>query len=196
MNPVTADTTRCAWAVGPGGGPVDLMTAYHDDEWGQVQRDDRRLFEKLCLEASQSGLSWLTILRKRESFREAFAGFEPARVARFDGVDRARLLADASIVRNRLKIDAVIWNAGRFLELVGEQGPFAGWLDRTIPRRGPLRPDATMADLPAETAESRTLAAVLRGRGFRFVGPTTVYAFMQATGIVDDHLPGCFRYSG
>jgi len=190
------DPPRCGWAVDREGRPIELLTAYHDDEWGTVQRDDTRLFEKLSLEAFQSGLSWLTILRKRESFREAFAGFEPARVARFDSVDRARLLADASIVRNRLKIDAVIWNAGRFLELVGEQGPFAGWLDRTIPRRGPLRPDATMADLPAETAESRTLAAVLRGRGFRFVGPTTVYAFMQATGIVDDHLPGCFRYSG
>ena len=196
MNPVTADTTRCAWAVGPGGGPVDLMTAYHDDEWGQVQRDDRRLFEKLCLEAFQSGLSWLTILRKRESFRSAFAGFEPALVARFDEADRARLMADASIVRNRAKIDAVIWNAGRFGELVANEGRFAEWIDRTIPARGPLPPGATMADLPAETAESRTLARALRDRGFRFVGPTTAYAFMQATGIVDDHLPGCFLYRG
>ena len=172
------------------------MTAYHDEEWGTIQRDDRRLFEKLCLEAFQSGLSWSTILRKRESFRSAFAGFEPAVVARFDAADRARLLADASIVRNRAKIDAAIWNAGRFAGLVAVEGPFVGWLERTVPRRGPLPPDATMADLPAETPESRALARALRDRGFRFVGPTTSYAFMQAVGLVDDHLPGCFRYRG
>ncbi|HLA15520.1 MAG TPA: DNA-3-methyladenine glycosylase I [Candidatus Limnocylindrales bacterium] len=196
MSGSAADPPRCAWAVAADGRPVELMTAYHDDEWGQVQRDDRRLFEKLCLEAFQSGLSWLTILRKRESFQRAFAGFEPARVARFDDADRARLMADSSIVRNRAKIDAVIWNAGRFDELVAREGPFAEWIDRTIPVRGPLPPDATMADLPAETAESASLARALRDRGFRFVGPTTAYAFMQATGIVDDHLPGCFRYRG
>jgi DNA-3-methyladenine glycosylase I len=172
------------------------MTAYHDDEWGTIQRDDTRLFEKLSLEAFQSGLSWATILRKRDAFRRAFAGFEPADVARFDDADRGRLLADASIVRNAAKIDAVIWNAGRLVELVATEGSFAAWLERTVPRRGPLPADATMADLPAQTAGSGALARSLRERGFRFVGPTTAYAFMQAVGLVDDHLPGCFRYRG
>ena len=187
---------RCAWAVDGVGQPVALMTAYHDEEWGTVQRDDRRLFEKLCLEAFQSGLSWATILRKREAFRAAFAGFEPTVVARFADADRARLLADASIVRNRAKIDAVISNAGRFVDLVAVEGSFAGWLERVVPRRGPLPAEATLADVPAETPASRALADALRARGFRFVGPTTAYAFMQSVGLVDDHLPGCFRYRG
>jgi DNA-3-methyladenine glycosylase I len=172
------------------------MTAYHDQEWGTVQRDDHRLFEKLSLEAFQAGLSWATILRKREAFRSAFAGFSAAQVARFDDSDRARLLADSSIVRNPAKIDAVIWNAGRFVELVAVEGPFAEWLERIVPPRGPLPRDATAEDLPAETPGSRALASGLRARGFRFVGPTTAYAFMQSVGLVDDHLPGCFRYRG
>ncbi len=196
MSGPAGDLQRCAWAVDPDGRPIDLMTAYHDDEWGTVQRDDTRLFEKLCLEAFQSGLSWLTILRKRESFQAAFAGFEPAIVAAFDDTDRSRLLGDVSIVRNRAKIDAVIWNAGRFLELVEADGPFAEWLDRTVPPRGPLPADTVLTELPAETAGSRTLARALKQRGFRFVGPTTAYAFMQAVGIVDDHRPTCFRYRG
>jgi DNA-3-methyladenine glycosylase I len=187
---------RCPWAIDRDGRPIDLLADYHDTEWGTVQRNDTRLFEKLSLEAFQSGLSWLTILRKRESFRRAFAGFDPSIVARFDDADRTRLLADASIVRNRAKVDAVIWNASQLLELLAIEGSFAGWLDRTIPRRGPLPLEARLLDLPAETAESRTLAGALRQRGFRFVGPTTAYAFMQAVGIVDDHLPGCFRYRG
>jgi DNA-3-methyladenine glycosylase I len=190
------DRPRCWWAVDRDGRPVEHMTAYHDEEWGAVQRDDVRLFEKLCLEAFQSGLSWSTILRKREAFRAAFAGFEPAVVARFDDDDKARLMADASIVRNRAKIDAVIWNAARMTELIAQEGSFKAWLDRTIPPRGPLPPGTGPGDIPAETPASRLLAKALRGRGFRFVGPTTAYAFMQAVGIVDDHLPGCFRYRG
>ena len=196
MNGDPAEPARCPWAVDRDGRPVALMTAYHDEEWGTVQRDDRRLFEKLCLEAFQSGLSWSTILRKREAFRSAFAGFEPAVVAGFDDADRARLLGDASIVRNRSKIDAVIWNAGRFAELAAAEGSFVGWLERIVPRRGPLPPDATMVDLPTETPASRDLARTLRDRGFRVVGPTTAYAVMQAVGLVDDHLPCCFRYRG
>lgn len=187
---------RCPWAVGRDGQAIPLLTAYHDDEWGTLQRDDRRLFEKLSLEAFQAGLSWLTILRKREAFREAFAGFDPVAVAGFDEADRTRLLADATIVRNRAKIEAVTWNAGRFVDLVDRVGPFAGWLDRIVPARGPLPPGTTPGEVPAETPASRALATALRAEGFRFVGPTTAYAFMQSVGIVDDHVAGCFRYRG
>jgi len=180
---------RCWWA-----GSDPLMVAYHDAEWGVPLGDDQRLFEMLSLEVFQAGLSWQTILRKRGVFRSAFRGFEPEIVAAFDDADRARLMADAGIVRNRAKIDATIGNARALLELVASEGSFADYLRRQLgpPTRQP--PNATAEDLPATTPASDSLSRDLRQRGFRFVGSTIVYAFMQATGLVDDHLPGCFRY--
>ena len=171
------------------------MARYHDEEWATPVADDDELFERLALESFQAGLSWSTILRKRDAFRAAFRGFEPAVVAAFDDRDRARLLADAGIVRNRAKIEATIGNAAAALAITRERGSFAAYLaDRFAapPRR--LPPHATRADVPSRTEESDTLSADLRARGFRFVGSTIVYAFMQSVGLVDDHLPGCFRY--
>jgi DNA-3-methyladenine glycosylase I len=177
---------RCSWADS-----APEYRAYHDREWGFPVADDVRLFEKLSLEGFQAGLSWLTILRKREGFRRAFAGFEPARVARFDDADVARLLADASIIRHRGKIEAVINNAQRALELQGQEGSLAAyvWRFEAPARPGPLARDE-LARL-AQTPDSQALAKDLKRRGWRFVGPTTVYAFMQAMGLVNDHLAGC-----
>jgi DNA-3-methyladenine glycosylase I len=173
------------------------MVAYHDAEWGTPVHDDIELFERLALESFQAGLSWSTILRKREAFRAAFLGFDPRVVAGFDVADRARLMADAGIVRNRAKIDATIGNAEVFLATAGEFGAFDRYLTTIVPPPPARLPrSATMADIPATTAVSDALAADLRGRGFRFVGSTTVYALMQSIGLVDDHLPGCFRYRG
>jgi DNA-3-methyladenine glycosylase I len=173
------------------------MVAYHDDEWGVPVSDDRTLFEHLALDGFQAGLSWSIILRKRESFRKAFGGFDPAVVARFDGGDRARLLADPGIVRNRLKIDATISNAAAFLATVEAFGTFHAYLRSVVPEVGrPLPPSATLADLPARSAASDRLSKDLGRRGFRFVGSVIVYAFMQSVGLVDDHLPVCFRYRG
>jgi DNA-3-methyladenine glycosylase I len=174
---------RCRWAVS-----APEYVAYHDEEWGRPVRDDDGLFERLCLEAFQSGLSWLTILRKREAFRAAFAGFAIERVAAFGEDDVARLLADAGIVRNRAKIEACIHNAraAAALEDVG----LGELLWRFAPddeRPAPAR----IADVPAVTAESTAMAKELKRRGFRFVGPTTAYALMQACGLVNDHLAGC-----
>jgi DNA-3-methyladenine glycosylase I len=175
---------RCWWADS-----APEYRAYHDREWGFPVADDVRLFEKLSLEGFQAGLSWLTILRKREAFRRAFAGFDFNVVARFDESDVERLLADASIIRHRGKIEAVINNAGRAVELVSDAGSLAGfvWQFEPVPRAGGLRRDA----IEAHTEESRTLARELKRRGWKFVGPTTVYAFMQAMGLVNDHLEGC-----
>jgi DNA-3-methyladenine glycosylase I len=173
------------------------MLAYHDDEWGVSVPGDRDLFERLALEGFQAGLAWVTILRKREAFRSAFDGFDPAAVARYGELDRARLLADPGIVRNRAKVDATIGNAAALLSLVAEHGTVAAYLARQLPRPAPVLPAAaTGADVPAYTAESKSLSDDLLRRGFRFVGPTIVYAFMQSVGLVDDHLPGCFRYRG
>jgi DNA-3-methyladenine glycosylase I len=188
---------RCPWASGGGSVPDALMVAYHDDEWGVPVHDDVGLFERLALESFQAGLSWSTILRKRASFRRAFAGFEPVLVAAFDRDDVERLMADAGIVRNRAKIEATIGNAHAFIAAATTFGSFATYLERMVP--GPvarLGPHATMADLPAATPVAEALSKDLRGRGFRFVGPTIVYAFLQSVGLVDDHLPGCFRYIG
>jgi DNA-3-methyladenine glycosylase I len=178
--------TRCAWACSAAEYP-----AYHDNEWGFPVSDDVRLFEKLSLEAFQAGLSWLTILRKREAFRAAFAGFEFERVARFSERDVARLLGDAGIVRHRGKIEAVINNAQRAVELVEMEGSLAQYIWRFEPpeRKGELD-RASLARLTT-TGESKALAKDLKARGWRFVGPTTVYAFMQAMGLVNDHLSGC-----
>jgi DNA-3-methyladenine glycosylase I len=173
------------------------MVAYHDEEWGVPVHDDRALFERLVLEGFQAGLSWATILRTREAFREAVLGFDPAVVARFDARDRERLLGDAGIVRNRAKVDATIGNAAAFLSVADCFGSFDAYLQRqvgTVP--GPRPIGSTMADLPARTPQSDALSRDLARRGFRFVGPTIVYAFMQSVGLVDDHLPGCFRYRG
>jgi DNA-3-methyladenine glycosylase I len=179
---------RCWW-----GESTPEYRDYHDREWGFPVADDDRLFEKLSLEGFQSGLSWLTILRKREAFRRAFADFHFEVVARFDEQDVARLLADASIVRHRGKIAAVINNAGRAVDLVSEVGSLAAfvWQFEPDPRAGGLRREA----IEAHTDESRALAKELKRRGWRFVGPTTVYAFMQAMGLVNDHLEGCAAWS-
>ena len=171
------------------------MLAYHDTEWGTPVAADRALFERLALEGFQAGLAWVTILRKREAFRRAFGGFDPAIVAAYGDGDRARLLADPGIVRNRAKIDATIGNAGACLAVIAEYGSFSDYLARRLPRPTPtLRADATPRDVPASTSESESLSSDLRRRGFRFVGPTIAYAFMQSVGLVNDHLPGCFRY--
>jgi len=174
-------TVRCWWS-----GNDPLYVGYHDTEWGFPVTDDVRLYEKLSLEGFQAGLSWLTILRKREHLRSAFAGFDIRRVAGFGETDVARLLNDAGIVRHRGKIEATINNARRTLELIDEYGSLASYVwsyapDRAVP---PI-------DLPSITAESTAMSKNLKRRGWRFVGPTTVYAFMQAMGLVNDHLAGC-----
>lgn len=173
------------------------MVAYHDDEWGVPVHDDTELFERLALESFQAGLSWNTILRKREAFRAAFRGFDPGVVAAFDDGDRARLMDDAGIVRNRAKVEATIGNAVGVLALAAEFGSFDRYLATMVPpppRR--LGPDAVTGGIPDTTPASDRLSADLRRRGFRFVGSTIVYAFMQSVGLVDDHVPGCFRYRG
>ena len=177
---------RCWWP----GDDAGYLT-YHDREWGRPVTDDRRLFEKLCLEGFQSGLSWLTILRKRDNFRAAFCGFDIASVAAFGPADTERLLGDAGIVRHRGKIGAAINNARRASEIVEEFGSLAAyywsWEPQTV-----KDPPTGKEELPASTPQSVALAKDLKQRGFRFVGPTTVYAFMQAMGLVNDHIAGCF----
>jgi DNA-3-methyladenine glycosylase I len=177
---------RCFW-----GASTPDYRAYHDDEWGLPVSDDTRLFEKLSLEGFQAGLSWLTILRKRENFRQAFAGFEIEAVARFGKRDVERLMQDAGIVRNRAKIDAVINNAQRASELIDTEGSLASYVWRFEPaaRTGRLSWEQLAAQ--PTTPESKALAKDLKKRGWRFVGPTTVYAFMEAMGLVNDHLTGC-----
>ncbi|NYD65752.1 DNA-3-methyladenine glycosylase I [Agromyces atrinae] len=174
---------RCAWS-----GNDDEYRRYHDDEWGRALRDDRRLFEKISLEGFQAGLSWITILRRREAFRSAFDGFDVARVAAFTTADVDRLVLDASIIRHRGKIEAVISNARATLAL---DRPLSEVLWQFAPPPGP-RPK-TLGDVPATTEESAAMSKTLRKLGFRFVGPTTMYALMQSTGMVDDHVVGCFR---
>lgn len=177
---------RCSWADS-----APEYRAYHDTEWGLPVSDDVRLFEKLSLEGFQAGLSWLTILRKRQAFRRAFAGFEFERIARFGEQDVARLLADAGIVRHRGKIEAVINNARQAVELVRAEGSLAHYVWRFEPEPRAARLDrAVLAELAVST-ESKALAKDLKRRGWRFVGPTTAYAFMQAMGLVNDHLHGC-----
>lgn len=182
---MTADArVRCAWATSAG-----EYLRYHDDEWGRPLHGDRALFERMSLEAFQSGLSWLIILRKREAFRLAFSRFDPPVVARYGDNDVERLLADAGIVRNEAKIRATINNARRIRDAVPEGLDDLLW---SFAPTDHLRP-ATVADVPASSAESTAMARELRRRGFRFVGPTTAYALMQATGMVDDHVASCWR---
>ncbi len=178
-------TTRCWW---PGG--HDDYLAYHDVEWGRPVVDDIRLFEKACLEGFQAGLSWLTILRKRDAFRAAFAGFDPAAVARFTEADVERCLGDAGIVRHRGKVESTISNAARALEAIEEHGSLAAYLWSFEPA-GPTRGGDGPGGIPASTPESTALSRDLKRRGWSFVGPTTVYALMQAMGMVNDHLAGC-----
>ena len=188
---------RCWWSGADGPAPDPLMVAYHDTEWGVACHDDVELFERLALESFQAGLSWSTILRKRDGFRTAFRGFDPAVVAAFTDADRERLLADAAIVRNRAKIDATIGNARAFLDVAETVGTFDAYLASMVPPPPPrLPPTATIGDIPATTPASDALSKDLKARGFRFVGSTIVYAFMQSVGLVDDHLPACFRYRG
>jgi DNA-3-methyladenine glycosylase I len=182
--------TRCAWV--PEGDPLYL--AYHDEEWGVPELDDRHLYEMLVLEGAQAGLSWSTILRKREGYRKAFAGFDPEKVARFGAKDRERLLADAGIVRNRLKVESAISNAKCVLEVQEADGSLADYLWSFVGGTPIVNRFREVSEIPAETEESRAMSKDLKRRGFRFVGPTVCYAFMQATGMANDHVVSCFRY--
>jgi DNA-3-methyladenine glycosylase I len=182
---VSDERVRCEWA-----GSDPLYMAYHDAEWGVPMRDPHRLFELLCLEGAQAGLAWITILRKRDGYRAAFDGFDPVRMATYNDADRARLLADPRIVRNRAKIDAFIGNARAFLE-ADDFGRLA-W--SFVNGRPVVNAWGRSADVPAQTEASVAMADELRRRGFRFVGPTICYAFMQSAGLVNDHVVDCFRH--
>lgn len=177
---------RCPWA-----GASDALRRYHDEEWGVPTRDDAGLLELLVLEGAQAGLSWATVLAKRERYRQVFCGFEPARVAAFTDGDVDRLVADPGIVRHRGKVTAAVANARAVVELQRTEGSFAGWLWGRVDGAPVVRRPASPADVPSRTPGSAELAADLRRRGFAFVGPTVVYAFLQAAGLVDDHLAGC-----
>ncbi|HEX9824311.1 MAG TPA: DNA-3-methyladenine glycosylase I [Actinomycetota bacterium] len=181
---------RCGWA--PDGDP--LYVAYHDEEWGVPSHDDRHLFEMLVLEGAQAGLSWSTILRKREGYREAFAGFDAEAVSRFGERDVARLLGNPGIVRNRAKVESAVGNARAVLEVGRERGSLDEYLWSFVNGEPLIARRRTLADIPSETEESRAMSKDLKRRGFRFVGPTICYAFMQAVGMVNDHVKTCFRY--
>ena len=183
------ENARCPWA-----GTDPLYVAYHDEEWGVPSRDDRHLFEMLTLEGAQAGLSWITVLRKREGYRRAFAGFDPTKVARFGPEDVERLLGDAGIVRNRLKVESAVDNAKAFLALQRKAGSFAEWLWAYVdakPVQGSFR---ELREVPAKTPLAETISKDLRKQGFRFVGPTIVYAYLQAVGVVNDHIASCPRH--
>jgi DNA-3-methyladenine glycosylase I len=181
---------RCPWA-----GDQPAMVDYHDREWGVPVHDDRLLFELLILEGAQAGLSWRTVLSKRDGYRRAFAGFDPGAVAAFDAGDRERLLADAGIVRNRAKVAAAIGNAGCFLEVQRQHGSFASYLWFFADGRPIVGGYRAQSEVPVATPLSDRLSRDLKRRGFRFVGTTILYAFLQATGVVNDHLVSCFRHS-
>ncbi|HET9752147.1 MAG TPA: DNA-3-methyladenine glycosylase I [Myxococcales bacterium] len=188
MRAAKAEPPRCAWA-----GSDPLMQAYHDEEWGVPAHDDRVLFEFLTLEGAQAGLSWSTILRKREAYRRAFAGFDARKVARFDAARIERLMHDAGIVRNRLKIESTVANARAALVVQKELGSLDAYLWSFVGGRPLRKARRSLRDIPATTAESDAMSRDLRKRGFRFVGSTICYALMQACGLVDDHVRGCFR---
>jgi DNA-3-methyladenine glycosylase I len=180
---------RCAW---PGEDP--LYVAYHDTEWGVPEHNDRALFEKLILDGFQAGLSWITILRKRENFRHAFDGFDPERIARYDRRKIEALMGDAGIVRNRAKVEGTVRNARAYLDILDSGERFDHFLWQFTDGRTRRNAFRRMTEVPAETAESRAMSKALKARGFTFCGPTICYAFMQAVGMVNDHLTGCFRY--
>lgn len=185
----TADLERCEWALGH-----VLLTEYHDREWGVPVHDDRKLFEFLVLDAFQAGLSWLTILKKRENFRESFDGFDPERICRYDERKIARLLQDPGIIRNRLKVAATVGNARSFLGVQEEFGSFDRYIWQFTGSRTRNNAFRRQSQIPAKTRQSEAMSRSLKSRGFRFVGPTICYAFMQAAGMVHDHVTGCFRY--
>jgi DNA-3-methyladenine glycosylase I len=180
---------RCGWA-----GNDPLYRAYHDQEWGVPLKNDRRLFEMLVLEGFQAGLSWITILRKRDNFRTSFDHFDPEKIASYGPGKIASLLADPGIVRNRAKIEGAILSARGWLELMQGEGGFSGFLWQFVDHRPIVNHPRSMADIPTESAEARAMSKALKARGFKFVGPTICYAFMQAVGMVDDHLVDCFRH--
>ncbi len=184
----SADLRRCPWAQG------EQYIAYHDEEWGVPVHDDRLLFEFLVLEGAQAGLSWATILKKRDDYRAAFDGFDPELVARYGKKKREQLLANAGIIRNRLKIDSAIQNAQSFLDVQKEFGTFDGYIWRFVGGRYKQNAWRAMKDVPTKTPESDAMSKDLKQRGFRFVGSTICYAFMQAVGMVNDHLVDCFRH--
>ncbi|MDD5306469.1 MAG: DNA-3-methyladenine glycosylase I [Deltaproteobacteria bacterium] len=186
----TETIERCPWCV-----KDPVYTAYHDDEWGVPVHDDRKLFEFLILEGAQAGLSWLTILKRRQGYRRAFAGFDAGKVAAFTGASVERLMQDAGIIRNRLKIEAAVSNARAFLRVREEFGSFDAYSWRFVDGRAIRNRWKTLAQLPATSKESDLFSKDLKQRGFRFVGSTIMYAHMQAVGMVNDHLVGCFRYS-
>jgi DNA-3-methyladenine glycosylase I len=181
---------RCDWV------PLAdaAYVAYHDDEWGVPEHDDRRLFELLTLEGAQSGLSWATILRKREGYRRAFAGFDAGAVARYDAARVEELLQDPGIVRNRRKVESTVANAAQVLEVQAEFGSLDAYLWRFVDGEPLVGRWRSLGEIPAETAESKAMSKDLKRRGFGFVGPTVCYAFMQAAGLVNDHVTSCFRY--
>lgn len=181
--------TRCPW---PGTDP--LYVAYHDEEWGVPEFDDRALYEKLILDGFQAGLAWITILRKRDAFRAAFDGFEPEKIARYDAKKVEALMADAGIVRNRLKIEGTIRSAQVWLDMMETSPGFSAFLWDFVDGKPVLNRFEAMKDVPAETPLSRAMSKGLKARGFKFCGPTIVYAFMQATGLVNDHLTSCHRH--
>ncbi|HRO34360.1 MAG TPA: DNA-3-methyladenine glycosylase I [Brevundimonas sp.] len=184
-----ANLGRCGWC-----GTDPLYVAYHDQEWGVPEYDPRALWEKLVLDGFQAGLAWITILRKRETLRAAFDGFDPVKVAAYGEADRARLLADPGIIRSRAKIDSAIRGAQIFLEMQDRGEDFSAWLWSFVDGRPIQGARATLADVPAQTPESVAMAKALKARGFNFCGPVIVYAFMQATGMVNDHPRSCFRH--
>jgi DNA-3-methyladenine glycosylase I len=183
------DKNRCSWC-----GDAPLYVAYHDDEWGVPVFDDRTLFEFLILEGAQAGLSWSTILNKRENYRRAFDNFDADKVARYDGIKITALLSDPGIVRNQLKIGSAVTNAQAFLKIQEERGSFSDYIWSFVDGRPIQNSWRELSEIPAKTSLAETISKDLKDRGFRFVGPTIVYAHMQATGMVNDHLVDCFRY--
>ena len=177
---------RCGWLSDD-----PLYVAYHDEEWGVPARDDRALFEMLILEGCQAGLSWITVLRKRQHYREAYDGFDPERIARYTPARQAKLLANPGLVRNRAKITASVQNARAFLRVAEREDGFARWIWQFVGGEPLVRRPRTLKDIPGSTAQSEAMSKALRKEGFNFVGPTICYAFMQATGMVDDHVVGC-----
>jgi len=184
-----AGLQRCGWST-----TDPLYIRYHDREWGVPVHDDRKLFEFLVLEGAQAGLSWLTILKRRQGYRKAFDGFDPKKVARYDESDMRRLLADRGIIRNRLKIESAISNAWAFLDIQEEFGSFDSYIWKFVGGKPIVNRFRALRELPARTALSDRISAALLDRGFSFIGPTIVYAHMQATGMVNDHVVGCFRH--
>jgi len=185
----SAKRTRCEWCLGN-----QLYRDYHDREWGVPVRDDRLLFEFLILEGAQAGLSWLTVLQRRESYRAAFDNFDAAKIVHYGTCEKKRLLADSGIIRNRLKIEAAVGNAQAFLDVQKELGSFSAYLWQFVNNAPLVNRWESLKQVPAATAESKAMSRDLKKRGFRFVGPTICYAFMQAVGMVNDHLVDCFRH--